>query len=304
VLAISLLDQLSNSLVIGVITGAVYSLVALGIVLVYKASGVFNFAQGEFGSVAVYAMYWAVTYHDLPYAVAIVLGLLAAVAVGLVTERLVIRPLFEAPRVTLLVATAGVALLSIGFAFWQTNESLLRSLPTFSDERARITVLGIEVSDQRLLIITVLIGVAVALAAFFRSPTGLAVLAASQEPTAAELVGISVRRVSSMTWGLAALLGGLAGVLSVPAIGTFGPGVMTFGGAAALIPGFTAAVIGGMTSLPGAAIGGLMVGIIESLGGLSVFDGLPGSRAVLVFVFLVTVLLVRPQGLLGARSAA
>lgn len=301
--AISLYDQLSSALVIGVITGGVYALVALGLVLVYKASGVFNFAQGEFGTVAVYAAYAALEFWDLPYLFAILFGLFAGVAMGLLTERLIIRPLFEAPRVTLLVATAGVALLAIGFELWRANDPALRVLAPISEQADRITVLGIQISDQRLVILAALAGTAAVLAAFFRSPLGLAVLAASQEPTAAELVGVSVRRVSSLTWGLAALLGAVAGLLTAP-ISNFSPGFLTAGASGALIPGFTAAVIGGMTSLPGAVVGGLAIGIIESLGGLDIFaDNIQGSREVLVFVALLVVLLVRPQGLLGGRSS-
>lgn len=300
-LAISLADQLSSALVIGVISGSVYALVALGLVLVYKASGVFNFAQAEFGTVAVYAAYAGLEFFELPYALALLLGLAAGVVTGLLTERLIIRPLFEAPRVTLLVATAGVALLAIGVQFWRANDPALRVLAPISQQADRITVLGIQISDQRLLILLALAATAAVLAAFFRSPLGLAVLAASQEPTAAELVGVSVRRVSSLTWGLAALLGALAGLLTAP-ISNFSPGFLTSGASGALIPGFTAAVIGGMTSLPGAAIGGLLVGIVESLGGLGAFDGVPGARSVLVFGALLVVLLVRPQGLLGRAA--
>jgi len=300
-LAISLADQLSSALVIGVISGSVYALVALGLVLVYKASGVFNFAQAEFGTVAVYAAYAGLEFFELPYALALLLGLAAGVVTGLLTERLIIRPLFDAPRVTLLVATAGVALLAIGVQFWRANDPALRVLAPISQQADRITVLGIQISDQRLLILLALAATAAVLAAFFRSPLGLAVLAASQEPTAAELVGVSVRRVSSLTWGLAALLGALAGLLTAP-ISNFSPGFLTSGASGALIPGFTAAVIGGMTSLPGAAIGGLLVGIVESLGGLGAFDGVPGARSVLVFGALLVVLLVRPQGLLGRAA--
>lgn len=301
-LAISFIDQLSSALVIGVITGGVYSLVALGLVLVYKASGVFNFAQAEFGTVAVYAAYAALEFWDLPYGVAIAFGLVAGVAMGLLTERLIIRPLFDAPRVTLLVATAGVALLAIGVEFWRYNDPALRVLAPLSQQADRITVLGIQISDQRLLILAALAGTAALLTAFFRSPLGLAVLAASQEPTAAELVGVSVRRVSSLTWGVAALLGAIAGLLSAP-ISNFSPGFLTSGASGALIPGFTAAVIGGMTSLPGAVVGGLAIGIIESLGGLGLFSDVPGARSVLVFGALLVVLLIRPQGLFGGRTA-
>ena len=149
-LAISLFDQLSTALVIGVITGAVYALVALGLVLVYKASGIFNFAQAEFGTVAVYAAYFGHENLGLPYGIALLLGVLAGVSMGLLTERFVIRPLFDAPRVTLLVATAGVALLAIGIEFWRANNPSLRVLAPISSELERISVLGIKISDQRL----------------------------------------------------------------------------------------------------------------------------------------------------------
>jgi len=299
----ALFDELSAAVVIGIITGGVYALVALGLVLVYRASGVFNFAQAEFGTVAVYAAYAALEFFDLPYAVAMLVGLLAGVAMGLLTERLIIRPLFDAPRVTLLVATAGVALLAVGVQFWRANDPALRVLAPISQEADRFRVFDIRISDQRLVILLVLGLAAAALVAFFRSPTGLAVLAASQESTAAELVGISVKRVSAMVWGLAAALGALAGLLSAP-ISNFSPGFLTSGAGGALIPGFTAAVIGGMTSMPGAVVGGLTIGIVESLGGLGTFEDVPGARALLVFLALLAVLLIRPQGLFGARSAA
>lgn len=297
-----LAEQLGSALVIGVITGAVYSLLAVGIVLVYKASGVFNFAQGEFGTVAVYLTYVASddTYWGLPFGIALVIGLVGAVAFGLVTERLVIRPLFDAPRVTLLVATAGVALFAIGLQFWRFNDPAVRPFPAISAESARIDVLGISISDQRLLILLTLAVLVVVLVAFFRSPLGLAVLASSQEPIASELVGISVRRISSLTWALAALFGALAGILQAApngGTGAFQPGFLTFGGSGALIPGFTAAVLGGMGSLPGAVGGGIIIGIVEALGGLSLFEELPGARSVMVFAILLLVLLVRPQGL-------
>jgi len=308
VAAAPLSEQLGNALVIGVITGAVYSLLAVGIVLVYKASGVFNFAQGEFGTVAVYLAYVASdgNYWGLPFGIALVIGLAGAVALGLLTERLVIRPLFDAPRVTLLVATAGVALFAIGVQFWRFNDPAIRSFPAIFKESARITVLGIRISDQRILILLVLAALAVVLVAFFRSPLGLAVLAASQEPVASELVGVSVRKISSLTWALAALFGGLAGILQAApngGIGSFQPGFLTFGGNGALIPGFTAAVLGGMGSLPGAVGGGLIIGVVEALGGLSLFEEVPGARSVMVFGILLLVLLVRPQGLFVRRAA-
>ena len=147
---------------------------------------------------------------------------------------------------------------------------------------------------------------AVLLGLFFtRTNLGLAIIGASQEPTATELVGISVRRLSTFTWVLAALLGGLAAVIAVPDTGQFTPGIMT---SAYLIPAFTAAVLGGMTSLPGAFLGGVLVGIIQSVAtSADIFqDGgaeIPGTPSTLiVFLVLLGVLVIRPQGLLGKSA--
>ena len=292
----------SDALVIGVITGSAYGLVALGLVLIYKSSGVFNFAQGEFGTVAVYGLFFA--HQHLPYGVAVIVALAAAAVFGLLVERFIVRPLFDAPRVTLLVATAGVSLLAIGLEFWLSGDRLLRNVDPALPEPDRINLAGIAISDQRLLLLGSLIVLAALLGLFFsRTNLGLAILGASQEPTATELVGISVKRISTLVWLLAALLGGLAGVLSVPIGQTFTPGVLTTGGLSALIPGFTAAVMGGMTSLPGAFVGGMIVGVAQTAAPeFSFLDGVDNPGTLVVFVLLVAILVVRPQGLLGRAA--
>jgi branched-chain amino acid transport system permease protein len=299
VVAILIATGEKESLVIGVITGAAYGLVALGLVLIYKSSGVFNFAQGEFGTVAVYTLY--LLHFEVPYGFAILGALVVAVVFGLLLERLIIRPLFEAPRVILMVATAGVSLLAIAVEIWfgeAQGKPVAPALATLD----RVKVLGVQISDQRLLLIGMLALLAIVLALFFnRTNLGLAILGASQEPTATELVGISVRRLSSFTWALAALLGGLAGVIAVPEGGSFTPGIVT---GTYLIPAFTAAVLGGMTSLPGAFLGGITVGVVQAVAtSAPIFDDIPGTPGTLmVFVVLLVVLAIRPQGLLG-RSA-
>jgi branched-chain amino acid transport system permease protein len=285
------------SLVIGVIAGAAYGLVALGLVLIYKSSGVFNFAQGEFGTVAVVVLY-LLNSNDVPYWLSIVGALVVAAAFGWLTERVVIRPLFDSPRVILLVATAGVALLAIGIETW-FFDAQGRPIGKAFDTTDRLTVLDVQISDQKLWLIGTLVVLAILLALFFtRTNLGLAIIGASQEPTATELVGISVRRLSSFTWVLAAVLGGLAAVIAVPDAGSFTPGIMT---TAYLIPAFTAAVLGGMTSLPGAFIGGVLVGVIQAVATNDEwFADIPGTPSTLVvFVMLLAVLIVRPQGLLG-----
>jgi branched-chain amino acid transport system permease protein len=298
--AIMMATGQKQALVIGVITGAGYGLVALGLVLIYKSSGVFNFAQGEFGTVAVYTLYRVHDRIGIPLVVAILIGLAAAVAMALATERIIVRPLFNAPRVTLLVATAGVSLLAISLELW-LGEARLRFIQPALGRFNRISLFDVQVSDQRMLVLLALVVLALLLGLFFsRTNLGLAILAVSQEPVATELMGISVRRLSSFIWGLTGLLAGIAGMLTAPVVGSFGPGFLTFN---ALIPGFTAAVLGGMTSLPGAFVGGVVVGVAQSLAvSAPAFKEIPGPGSVMVFVILVVVLTVRPQGLLGKAS--
>lgn len=298
-----LVNELGVALVTGLLQGSVYALVALGIVLVYRASGIFNFAQAEFGTTGLFAAYAAISLWGWGYGWGLLFGLGVAVTMGLLTERLVIHPLRNASRVTLLVGTAGVALAAIGFQFWRFNETLIMTMPKIHDGFFLVPPFGAPVSVQQLITVGVLVVVAAALALFFRSPSGLAIQAAQQEPVAAELVGISVRRVSMLTWGIAALLGGLAGVLSGPNT-TFTAGFLSFGAGRALLPGFMAAVLAGMRSMPGAVLGGLAVGVVEQLGSLSVMIEVPGARAMFLFVFLLGVLLLRPQGIFVGRAAS
>lgn len=299
---ISLPAEVAIAVVTGLLQGCVYALVALGIVLVYRASGAFNFAQTEFGTTGLFGAYSALVLWGWSYPAAIAFGLAVAIAMGLLTERLVVHPLRNASRVTVLVGTAGVALAAVGFQFWQFNETLILTMPRIKEAFFVVPVIGAPVTAQQLITLGVLVVASIGLALWFRSPSGLAIQAAQQEATAAELVGISVRRVSMLTWAVAALLGGLAGILSGPYT-TFTAGFLTFGAGRALLPGFMAAVLAGMRSMPGAVAGGLTVGVIEQLGTLSVMLEIPGARAMLLFGFLLAVLLIRPQGIFVGRAA-
>ena len=285
-----------QALIIGLISGASYGLVALGLVLVYKSSGIFNFAQGEFGTVAVWVLYLAVT-NDVPYVFAILLALAVAGLFGLLTERMVIRPLASSARVTLLVATAATAFVAVAIQLW-IGQAKIRPVAPALERQDRIKVLDVFISDQRLLIFAAVAVIAVVLGWFFnRTNLGLAVLAASQEATATSLVGINVRHLSTLVWLLAALLGGIAGLLTGPLNG-FGPGFVTF---SALVAGFTAAVIGGFTSLPGAFLGGVVVGVTQSVAtSASLFKDIPGPQTASLFVLLVLILLIKPEGLLSS----
>lgn len=295
------MEKLVQALVNGIIFGAPYSLLALGLVLVYKGSRVFNFAQGEFGTVGAFMA--LLLQSHVPLVVAVIVGVVAGAAMGLAVERVVVQPLFDAPKVTLLVATAAVALGAIALQLAIGDAEIRTLRPLVSGDA--FVIANVPVLWQQLLIILALAFLALVLWLFFtRTDLGLAVLAASQEPTATNLVGISVRRISALVWGMAALLGAVAGVLVAP-VAQLTPG---FGTSGLLIFGFVAAVVGGMTSLPGAVLGGLLVGMVQAFTALYVqdiswvSDQITSPELVALFIVLVGVLAVRPAGLLGKEA--
>lgn len=287
----------------GVIQGSVYGLLGLGLVLLYKSNRIFNFAQAEFGGVAAFTWIFFDTgkgfLPDCPTPVAVIIGVLAGVGVALLTERLVVRPLFNAPKITVVVATAGVLLLLIAVeGFFYGGEA--GSFPALFGGDA-VNTSSVRITNQGVAIMIVLAVLSVGAALFFsRSRFGTAILAVSQEPTASRLVGISVERISALTWGIAGFLAGVAGILLAGTIGLAAPGSLT---GLALVPAFTAAVFGGVTSLPGALVGGLVIGIIEAEAQANIpKENLPGAGKVALFVALLLVLLVRPAGLLGKET--
>jgi branched-chain amino acid transport system permease protein len=289
-------------LTIGILQGATYGLLAVGLVLVYKGVRVFNFSQGEFGTVAAFIAF-ALIEADLPVWVAIIGGFAAAVLLGLFMERVVIRPLFDAPRVTMLVATVGFALFVIAVTVLVGKPEPRVLNPVIGGQPDDLWVfLGAAIPYQQVLILVVLVALAAALAVFFsRTNLGLAVLALSQDPLATRIMGISVTNLSRFIWGFAAFLGALVGILQggVPGA-SITPGFMT---TTFLVPAFTGAVLGGMTSLPGAFVGGLLVGIAQNVGITYLPKlGVPGSSELTVFALLLLVLLIRPRGLLGAEA--
>ncbi len=288
----------------GLIQGSVYGLLGLGIVLLYKSSRIFNFAQAEFGGVAAFTWIFFDTgkgpLPDLPTPVAVIIGVLAGIGVALLTERLVVRPLFNAPKITVVVATAGVLLLLIaleGFTYGATAGTF----PVVFDGDAYTGGQGIRITNQGVAIMVTLAVLSIAAALFFsKTRIGTAIIAVSQEPTATRLVGISVERISALTWALAGFLAGVAGILLAGTIGLAAPGSLT---GLALVPAFTAAVFGGVTSLPGALVGGLVIGVIEAEAQTNIpKENLPGAGKVALFLALLIVLLIKPSGLLGKET--
>jgi branched-chain amino acid transport system permease protein len=295
--------------VFGIVNGAAFGLVAIGLVMIYKSSRVFNFAAGEFATLGAFGTYIGIKVLNLPYLLAAVLGVAAGTLAGLLTERLVVRPLANRPKVTVLVATAAIATIAIPLELMIGGVKTFPARPAFENgvsiagvkiiSKLGPSVFGVRVSPQLLLIMVSLIAIGLLLVWFFgRTDLGLATLATSQEPTAGRLVGIRLNRISMLTWGAAGFLGGLGGVLLVPVTASFTAGYGTTG---VLISAFTAAVVGGMTSIPGAFLGGILVGLVQTYAQFDLTK-VTGASSVALLVMLVAVLLIRPTGILGTEA--
>ena len=287
---------MSRVIVVGISVGAIYGLLALGIVLVYKTTRVLNFAQGELGTFAVYIAWWLIERQNQPWAVGAVTAIIAVTAIGLAFERLVIWPNIDAPRSSLLIATVGLGLFLYGLEVGLFGTSPEFLMPPVGG--CGIEVAGVCVTPIRLFAL----GVNLALGLGFlyllkRTTFGLGVLAAADDPVTVRLMGIRLSRISMFAWGSAAALAAVSGLILVPAIGTFTPFALTL----FFLRGLAAALLGGLTSLPGAFLGGLGIGIGEAL----LQEGFPTSAGIVeagLFALVLVIILLRPQGLLGRAT--
>jgi branched-chain amino acid transport system permease protein len=274
--------------VYGLANGAVLALAALGFVLIYKASGVLNFAQGQLLLVGAYLFYTAFAIVRLPLAAAVVAGLTAAVAVGVAVERLVLRPLVGRSAVAVLMITIGLATILqsvVQMLYGTTPRAMPKVLPA-----GTVDIAGAPVPLDRLTAIGVA-GVALAVfAAFFRwSRHGIAMRAVADDQQAALVQGISVRRTVATAWALAAASALLGGVL-LAEISELSPNLSSFG-----LVVFPVVILGGLDSVPGTIVGGAVIGLTSQYAeGVS-----PGAAQVVPYVVLVAVLLLRPYGLFG-----
>jgi branched-chain amino acid transport system permease protein len=279
-------------LVTGITVGAIYALVAIGFSIVFNASNVINFAQGEFVMIGgMSAVSLLAT--GIPMALALPGAVAVAAIVGLVVEKLAIERARRADVVPLIIITIGASIFLRGLAQLVFDKSVHR-LPPLAGERP-LDVFGAAVVPQSLWVIGVTLVIVVALTLFFhRTRAGKAMRAVSHNRLAAELVGIDVRKVLRASFGLAAALGAVGGVLIAPiAFTSYDAGIMLG------LKGFAAAMLGGLGSFPGAVAGGLTLGVLESAGAGYVSSAYKDAIA---FVILLAVLLLRPDGLLGARS--
>lgn len=274
----------------GLAIGSVYALLALSMVLIHKATDVVNFAQGEMAMFSTFLCF--VLFHDLgvPLFLVFLLSMPIGFMVGALVERLVIQPIANDPPVNLLIVTVGLWIIfnNLAGAIWGYDPYTFPSI--FSSQP--LDLFGARVSMTSLGTIAVALIVAGALFLFFeKTREGTAMRAASINRRAARLMGISVPRVWLMSWGLAGALGGIAGVLTAPV--TFLDFEMMV---AVLLKAFAGAILGGFNSLPGAIVGGLTIGVLETMFGALVSSAF---KDIFAFGVIILVLMFRPTGLFG-----
>jgi branched-chain amino acid transport system permease protein len=283
--------QLLQLLISGLSQGCIYGLIALGFVLIYKATETVNFAQGELMMLGAFAGLAATTLMGLPYWAALLCAVAAVALVGLATERVVLRPILGQPAFAIVMVTIGVGYVARGLiTMIPAIGTDTHALPTpFKDEL--IHAGGLVIGMEHVVVIGSTIVLCAMLFALFRfTRVGIAMQAASQNQLAAYYMGIPVRRLNGLIWAISAAVAGVAGMLLAPI--TFVHANMGFIG----LKAFPAAVIGGFGSLPGAIVGGLIIGVVEALSGFYLPEGFKDTAA---YVVVLVMLVVKPNGLFG-----
>lgn len=287
--------SLLTLLLAGLANGSLYALVALGLVLIYKTQDVVNFAHGEIFMAGAFIGFSAYTYLHLSYALAFIVAVALGGALGAVVERVAFRRVADQHHITLAMVTVGLSVFLKGVARIPFGTDIHTYPPAFRVDR--IMLGSIAVAPQHLLTIAVAGALTFVLYLFFRfTALGKKMRATQQNITGARLVGINTGRVFASTWALASAIGAGAGVLAAP-LSLLYPDM----GTNFLLKGFAAAVLGGFESVPGAIVGGFVVGVIELLFGGYVSTAF---QQVSAFFIIILVLFIRPDGLFGRRAIA
>ncbi|MPZ22873.1 MAG: branched-chain amino acid ABC transporter permease [Dehalococcoidia bacterium] len=301
------MDEFAQHTVSGVMTGSLYALMALALVIIFRATHVINFAQGEMGTFTAF-MAWSMMLR-LPYVVGFGFAVLIGFVVGALTERLLIRPLSRRVELSAIIMTVGLFLL-----FNSVTLSIYGGDPhTFKDPFSGppLDILGVTVGRYNLYVFVFTLILATGLFALFQfTKLGLAMRATAADRTTAELMGVPTGLMLMLGWGLAGAMGGVAAMLIAPIV-VLTPNMMFF----VLVFGITAAVLGGLNSFGGALVGGFFVGVVQNWVGVylnDIFDiiQLPLNveapnqyRDVVGVALIILVLLIRPHGLFGKEEA-
>jgi len=277
----------------GIAQGCIYGLIALGVVLIYKATETVSFAQGELMMLGAFIGLIAMSALGFPFWLAFVCAVIAMGAFGIVLERLVIRPILGQPAFSIVMLTIGIGYVARGAITMVPGLGTeTHTLPVpYKDQIWKLGELVLNV-EQMVIIAATLVLSGVLYAVFRYSKIGVAMQAASQNQIAAYYMGIPVKRLNGLVWGLAAAVAAIAGLLLSPI--TFVHANMGFIGLKAM----PAAVVGGFGSLPGALVGGLVIGVVEALSGFYLPEGFKDIAA---YVVVLIMLVVRPSGLFGER---
>ena len=291
----SLLLGLLDNLVRGLSLGSVYAIIALGYTMVYGIAKMLNFAHGDVIMVGAYICFFATSTYGLPPVVGILLSMAVCTVLGIVIERLAYKPLRQAPSLAVLITAIGVSyfLQNAAQLLWTSSPKVFSSVVPKGD----ISFFGGQLSVTYLTIVTIVVCVVIMLVlTFFTNKTkmGKAMRACSEDKGAAQLMGIDVNATISITFAIGSALAAIAGVLLCSAYPNLTPTTGSMPG----IKAFTAAVFGGIGSIPGALLGGLLLGIIEIFAGSYISTQLSNA---IVFGVLIIVLLVKPAGLLGKK---
>ena len=280
-------------LVNGISLGSVYAIIALGYTMVYGIAKMLNFAHGDVIMVGAYISFCVTQYMGLPALVSVVAAMAVCTLLGIVIERLAYKPLRQATSLAVLITAIGVSyfLQNMALLIWGSNPKSFASVVNFGS--LRLFDGRLVITSEALTTVLANIVIMIALTLFTgKTKLGKAMRAVSEDKGAAELMGINVNATISMTFAIGSALAAIAGVLLCSSYPTLMPTTGSMPG----IKAFTAAVFGGIGSIPGAMIGGILLGIIEILGKAYVSTELGDA---FVFAVLIVVLLVKPSGLLG-----
>ncbi len=287
--------SLLSNLINGISLGSVYAIIALGYTMVYGIAKMLNFAHGDVIMVGAYICFCTMNYLNLPPLVGVVLAIIVCTVLGMIIERLAYKPLRSAPSLAVLITAIGVSyfLQNAALLIWKSDPKVFPSVV----ELPSLKLFGGALTIGSVTIVTVLacIVIMVALTLFTsKSKMGKAMRAVSEDKGAAQLMGINVNSTISLTFAIGSGLAAVAGVLLCSAYPTLMPTTGSMPG----IKAFTAAVLGGIGSIPGAMLGGILLGIIEIFGKAYISTQLSDA---IVFAVLIIVLLIKPTGLLGKK---
>jgi branched-chain amino acid transport system permease protein len=288
------MTEFIQQVVVGLGDGAIYASLALALVLIYRATHVINFAQGEMGMFSTYIAWALITHHGWSFWPAFFFTLAISFLGGAAIQQTVIRPLARAGELTIVMATIALLVILNGLAswIWRPDEKILQTpFPTGTWSIGDVQIPQLAVYQ----LLVVLVCVALLWAFFNFTKLGLALRASAVNPAASRLLGVRVTWMLALGWGLAAVLSAVAGMLAAPAQFVFTPNFMQV----VIIYAFAAAVLGGIESPVGAVVGGLSLGVVISLLGTYVDFVTPEMQLPVALVILLIVLIVRPSGLFG-----